>query len=171
MNSTQIMFGYFRLLSNVVLISFCCRQATLYKATEFELAFHESRFTDQLCPFAEYFKQFFVKFANQNLHSFPSRIFVFRETKKFLITLQARQFAFIFLQKVSSRTLFSVIWIAFWLQTPNEELTALPHTPKLLELPTKFLQMTSEKIIRIHAVIVMISFCFCYKTGYNIVRK
>ena len=39
----------------------------------------ESRFADRLCLFVDHFKQFFVKFANQN---FPSvRIFVFRETK------------------------------------------------------------------------------------------
>ena len=62
--------------------------------------------------------------ANPNFLSVG--IFVFRETRKFLFTLQARQIAYIWLQKVLDCTLFSSIWIAFWLQTPNGGLTALP---------------------------------------------
>ena len=54
-------------------------------------------------------------------------IFVFRETK-FLFTLQARQIAYILLQKVLNCTLFSCIWIAFWPKTTNGRLTALAHT-------------------------------------------
>ena len=53
------------------------------------------------------------------------RIFVFRETTKFLFTLQARQFAYILLQ-VLNCTLFSCIWIAFWSQTPNERASSAP---------------------------------------------
>ena len=40
--------------------------------------------------------------------------FVFRETKTFLTTLQARQFIYILLQKMLKYTLFSWLWIAFW---------------------------------------------------------
>ena len=56
------------------------------------------------------------------------RIFVFRETTKFLFTLTARQIAYILLQKVLNCTLFACIWIAFWPETPNWGLTALPQT-------------------------------------------
>ena len=63
---------------------------------------------------------------NQN---FPSvGIFVFRETTKLPFTLQARQIAYIVLQKVLNCTLFPYIWIAFWPQPPIGDLTALPHT-------------------------------------------
>ena len=65
-----------------------------------------------------------MKFANQNFLSVG--IFVLRGTTKFLFTLQARQIAYILLQKVLNCTLFSSIWIAFWLQTPNGGLTAQP---------------------------------------------
>ena len=55
------------------------------------------RFADRLCLFADHFKQFFVKFAKQN---FPSiRIFLFRETTKFVFTLQTQQFSYILLEK------------------------------------------------------------------------
>ena len=64
----------------------------------FELAIVESRFADEPCCFVGHFKQFFVKIANQKFTSFG--IFVFRETTKFLFTLQARQFAYTLLQKV-----------------------------------------------------------------------
>ena len=56
-------------------------------ASGFKLAIRELRFADQPYHFADHFKLFFVKYANQN---FPSvGIFVFRETTKFLYTLQA----------------------------------------------------------------------------------
>ena len=42
------------------------------------------QFVDWLCLFADHIKYFFVNFANQNFLSI--RIFVFRETKKFLFT-------------------------------------------------------------------------------------
>lgn len=60
-------------------------------STGFDLAFetNKSQLTDRLRLFADHFKQFFVKFANQNIHSFPYRIFAFRETRNFLFTLQA----------------------------------------------------------------------------------
>ena len=48
------------------------------------------KFADWLCLFADHFKQFFVKFTNQNFHSIKT--FVFRETTKFLFILQAPQF-------------------------------------------------------------------------------
>ena len=74
-------------------------------------------FADRFCLFANHFKQFFVKFANQN---FPSaRIFVSSETTKFLFTLQAQRFAYIVLQKKLICTQFSCIWIAFWPKNPN----------------------------------------------------
>ena len=64
----------------------------------FKLAICQLRFENQLCLFPDNCKQFVVKFANQN---FPFvRIFVFRETAKFLFTLQMRQLAYILLQKV-----------------------------------------------------------------------
>ena len=53
----------------------------------------------------------FVKFANQNFLSVG--VFVFRETTKFLFTLQAQQIAYILLQILLNCTLFSCIWIAF----------------------------------------------------------
>ena len=65
-----------------------------------------------------------MKFANQNF--LLVGIVVFRETTKFLFTLHARQITYILLQKVLDCTLFSSIWIAFWLQTPNGGLTAHP---------------------------------------------
>ena len=86
--------------------------------TGFELAIRESQFANRLCLFADHFKQFFMEFANQNLPSIGT--FVFRETTKFLITPQARQFAYILLQYC---TLFSCIWMAFWPQTPKGETT------------------------------------------------
>ena len=53
----------------------------------FKLAIRESQFADRIYLFADRFKHFFVKFTNQH---FPSaRIFVMRETTKFLFTLQA----------------------------------------------------------------------------------
>ena len=70
------------------------------------------------------------------IQNFPSvGIFVFRETTKFLFTLQAQQINYILLQKVLNCTLFSSISIAFWPQTPTRggggvggRVTALPHT-------------------------------------------
>ena len=54
--------------------------------TGFELAIRESWFVDQLCLFVYHFKQFFVKFVNQN---FPLvRIFDFWENMKSLFKLQ-----------------------------------------------------------------------------------
>ena len=50
---------------------------------------------DQLCLFTDHFKQFSVKFVSQNFPSF--KIFVYRESTKFLVTLQALQFPYIFL--------------------------------------------------------------------------
>ena len=87
---------------------------------------YELQFVDQLCLSVDHFKKCFVKFANQN---FPSvRIFVFQEKMKFLFTLQAEQFAYILLQNVLNYILFCCIW--------------------LLGLLTKFLQITSEKLIQ-----------------------
>ena len=64
---------------------------------EFELVIWKSQFTDPRFLFAPQFKQFFVKFVNQN---FPSVIiFSFRETKKSLFTLLAQQFAYVLLRK------------------------------------------------------------------------
>ena len=64
---------------------------------EFELVIWKSQFTDPRFLFATHFKQFFVKFVNQN---FPSVIiFSFRETKKSLFTLLAQQFAYVLLRK------------------------------------------------------------------------
>ena len=61
----------------------------------FKLAIRKSQFVDRLCLLPDYFKEFFVKFANQN---FPSvKIFVFRETTKFLFTFKVRKFAYIYL--------------------------------------------------------------------------
>ena len=74
-------------------------------ASRFALAIHKSWFPNRLYLFADPLKQFFVKTRNQN---FPFvRKFVFRETIKFLFTLQAWQFACILLQKVLNCTLFS----------------------------------------------------------------
>ena len=57
--------------------------------TGFELAIFESHFTYRLCLFANHFKQVFVKFANKN---FPLvKIFICKETSKFLFTLQICQ--------------------------------------------------------------------------------
>ena len=49
----------------------------------FELLIFESWYTDRLCLFTDCFMQFFVEFGNQNFSSV--RIFVFRETAKFLL--------------------------------------------------------------------------------------
>ena len=67
------------------------KHVTLY--TGFELAVRESRFADWIFLFTDHFKQFF------------------RETTKFLFTLQAWQITYILLQKVLNYTLFSCIWI------------------------------------------------------------
>ena len=68
---------------------------------------------------------FFVKFANQNSPSV--RIFVFKETTKFVFTLQDRQFAYILLQKVLNCKPFSCIWKAFW--PPNPQWGSLQCSP------------------------------------------
>ena len=68
-----------------------------------------------------------MKFANQNFSSI--RIFAFRETTKFLFTLEARQLDYILLQKVLNFTLFSCIWIVFWPQTPDEGAYSAPPYP------------------------------------------
>ena len=47
---------------------------------------------DFFCLIADHVKYFFVIFANLDFLS--ARIFVFRETMKFLFTLQAQQFAY-----------------------------------------------------------------------------
>ena len=80
-----------------------------------ELAIYEMHFADQFCLFADHFKQFFVKFAKQDFLSVI--IFGFRETIKFLFTLQSQQFTYILLQKLWNCTLFSCIWIAFWIKS------------------------------------------------------
>ena len=91
--------------------------------TGLELAIRESRVVYRLLT--DHFKQFFVKFADQNFLSV--RIFVLKETKKFLFTLQALHFAFILLQKLFNCTLFSYIWIAFW--SPNLQWGSLERFP------------------------------------------
>ena len=53
----------------------------------FGLAICKSQFLDQLCLFADPFKQFVVKFTNQNVPSV--RIFVLGENTNFLFKLQA----------------------------------------------------------------------------------
>ena len=54
------------------------------------------------------------------IQNFPSvGIFVFRETTKFLFTLQAQQINYILLQTVLNCTLFSSILIAFLPQSPT----------------------------------------------------
>ena len=45
-------------------------------------------------------------------------------------------------------SILAKIFGGFAPELPLRELTALPHTPYLLELIIKFLQITSEKIIR-----------------------
>ena len=74
-----------------------------------------------------HFKYFFVTFTNQN---FPSiKIFAFRESTKFLLTCQARQFAYILLQKVLNYIQFSCILIVFRSQTPNGGAYSSPPYP------------------------------------------
>ena len=81
----------------------------------------------------DHLKYFFVKFVNQNFQSV--RITVFRETTKFLFTLEAQQFAYILLQK-SVKNVFlhldstlAKIFGGFAPKHPMGELTALPNTP------------------------------------------
>ena len=95
------------------------------------------QFVDQLCLFVDQFKQFSVKFANQNL---PSVRILSLEKRQFLFILQTQQLSYILLQKVLNCTLVSSIWIVFW---PN----SAPY-PQLLELLAKSLRITSEKLIR-----------------------
>ena len=111
-----------------------------YRKTGLELS------SNRLCLLEDHSKHFFVKLANQN---FPSvTIFVLRETTKFLFPPQARQLAYILIQKVFNWTLFSCLWIEFWPQTHNWELTVLPHAPWLLEILSYFSWVTFKKIIR-----------------------
>ena len=67
---------------------------------------------------------FFKKFANQNFLSF--RIFVVRETTKFLLTLQSRQFAYILIPNVLNCTQFFYIGLHF---APNPKLWRLQRNP------------------------------------------
>ena len=53
--------------------------------------------------------------------------FCLQGNHKVSVYTQARQIAYILLQKVLNCTLFSCIWIAFWPQTPNGGFKALPH--------------------------------------------
>ena len=100
-------------------------------STSFKLAIHKSQFMDQLCLFADHFKQVFVKFPNQNFHSV--RTFVSRETKKFLLILQAWQFVpksvklyniFLNLDSILAK-IFGGFGPKHWMG----ELTVLPQTP------------------------------------------
>ena len=80
--------------------------------TRLKVVICEMQFADRLCFFSsDLFKHFFVKFANQKIPSF--RIFVFKETTRFLFILQAQQLAYILLLTKLNCTLFSCIWIAF----------------------------------------------------------
>ena len=54
--------------------------------------------------------------------------FCLQGNQKVSVYTQAQQIAYIFLQEVLNCTLLSCIWIAFWPQTPNGGLKALPHT-------------------------------------------
>ena len=80
----------------------------------------------------DHLKQFFVKISDQN---FPFvRTFVFRETIRFLFTLQAWKFVYILLQKVFNCKQFSCIWITFWPKslgnlTPNSQWRSLQCSP------------------------------------------
>ena len=77
---------------------------------------------DQLCLLTDH--MIFVKFVNQN---FPSvRIFVFRETIKFLFILQAQQFAYALHQKVKLYTIF--LYLNSLLAT-NLQWESLQHSP------------------------------------------
>ena len=91
--------------------------------TGFKLAICKLRFLDRI-----YLSQITLRsFCEIRKSIFPSvRIFIFRETTKFLFTLQARQIAYILLQKVFYSKNFSCIWVAFWSQTPNG---GLQHSP------------------------------------------
>ena len=79
---------------------------------------------DQVCLFTDHFNQFSVKFVSQNFPFF--RIFVWRETTKFLVTLQALQFTDIFFFLLLNGTLFYCIWISFWARV-----TVLLHTARV----------------------------------------
>ena len=98
----------------------------------FELAIHRSLFSDRLFLLADHFTKLFVIIRNQN---FPFvRTLVFRETTKFLFTLQTWQFFYILLQKVLNCTLLSCIWVTFWSKllgtsVPNSQWRSLQHSP------------------------------------------
>ena len=93
----------------------------------------------------------------------------FKKTTKFLYTLQARQFSYILLQKVLNCTLFFFSHLDN-ISAPSSQigdLTALLHTPQLLELLTKFLQITSEKQFKT-CVSYMIRQLICQKSVGNL---
>ena len=89
-----------------------------------QLATCDSQFADRLFLFSNHFEHFFKKFANQNFLSF--RIFVVRETTKFLLTLQSRQFAYILIPNVLNCTQFFYIGLHF---APNPKLWRLQRNP------------------------------------------
>ena len=81
-----------------------------------QLATCDSQFADLPFLFSNHFEHFFKKFANQNFLSF--RIFVVRETTKFLLTLQSRQFAYILIPNVLTVHNFFIL-DCILRQTPN----------------------------------------------------
>ena len=88
---------------------------------------------DQLCLSTDHFKQFSVEFVSQNFPSF--RIFVYRETTKFVVSLQALQFTYIFHKTMLNGTLFYCIWIAVWSQ-----FTVLPYIPRVFHIDVVLLR-------------------------------
>ena len=52
---------------------------------------------------------------------------------RFLFRLQAQQYAYILLQKSAKLHTFSIIWIAFWPQTPNGGDYCAPPYPPVVE--------------------------------------
>ena len=62
-----------------------------YSKSGFELAISKSWFADWICLFGDHFKQFLW---NLQINSPSVGIFAFRETTKFLFTLQAPQIAY-----------------------------------------------------------------------------
>ena len=91
----------------------------------FKLAIHEPGFADRLCFLADSFKQFFVKFANQNFLSV--RIFDLRENQKISVYTSSSKICL--LQKVLNCILLSHIWITFWSKNSMGELTAYSPYP------------------------------------------
>ena len=86
-----------------------------------------------LCGVILFFKEFFVNLWIKFVKFSSVKIFVFGETMRFLFRLQAQQYAYILLQKSAKLHTFSIIWIAFWPQTPNGGDYCAPPYPPVVE--------------------------------------